>query len=216
MFGVAIALGVALGTTAVWYSLRMAADLRNSIYPVEASHTVGLEMTLFLGGGVVVGGGTGWIVTNMRDGSTASLLVVLTMLLLVQGPFDFLTMRLSRPVTAYAFVVVAAIVTIDARIANSWTNAATAWLVAIAVVALFGVLHWFTPKSLGFGDVLLVAPLALAVGYVFPQNIALWLLLASASAALHGGARRIRRSASMIPFGPHLLGAGWLTLVMNV
>ncbi|MGA1699154.1 MAG: prepilin peptidase, partial [Ilumatobacteraceae bacterium] len=210
------ALGVALGTTAVWYSLRMAADLRNSIYPVEESHTVGLAMTLFLGGGVVVGGGTGWIVTNMRDGSTASLLVVLTMLLLVQGPFDFLTMRLSRPTTACAFMVVAAIVATDTYIANSWTNLAMAWLITAAVVAFFGVLHWYIPNSLGFGDVLLVAPLALAVGYVSPQNIALWLLLASASAALHGGARRMRRSTTMIPFGPHLLGAGWLILVMNV
>ena len=216
MFGVAIALGVALGTTAVWCSLRMAADVKVSLQPVEACHTMRVTRTLFLVGGAVVGGGTGWIVTRVSNGSTATLLVVLTLLFLVQGPFDFLTMRLSRPVTACAFVVVAAIVTIDARIANSWTNAATAWLVAIAVVALFGVLHWYTPKSLGFGDVLLVAPLALAVGYVLPQNIALWLLLASASAALHGGARRMRRSTTMIPFGPHLLGAGWLILVMNV
>jgi len=216
VFGVAIALGVALGTTAVWYSLHVAADVNVSIQPVGARHTIGVTRTLFLGGGAVVGGGTGWIVTRVSDGSTATLLVVLTLLFLVQGPFDFLTMRLSRPVTACAFIATAAIVTIDTRIANSWTNAATTWLVATAVVALFGVLHWYTPKSLGFGDVLLVAPLALAVGYVFPQNIALWLLLASASAALHGGARRMRRSTPMIPFGPHLLGAGWLTLVMNV
>lgn len=216
MFGVAIALGVALGTTAVWYSLRMAADVNESIQPVEARHTSGVTRTLFLGGGAVIGGGTGWIITRMSDGPTATLLVVLTLLFLVQGLFDFLTMRLSRPVTAYAFVVVAAIVTIDARIANSWTNAAAAWSIAAAVVALFGILHRYTPKSLGFEDVLLVAPLALAVGYVVPQEIARWLLLASASAALHGGARRTRRSASMIPFGPHLLGAGWLTLVMNV
>jgi prepilin signal peptidase PulO-like enzyme (type II secretory pathway) len=171
---------------------------------------------MFLGGGAVVGGGTGWIVTRVSNGSTATLLVVLTLLFLVQGPFDFLTMRLSRPVTACAFIATAAIVTIDARIANSWTNVAMAWLIAAAVVALLGILHWYTPKSLGFGDVLLVAPLALVVGYVFPRNIALWLLLASASAALHGGVRRIRRSAPMIPFGPYLLGAGWLTLVMNV
>ena len=202
MFGVAIALGVALGTTAVWYSLRMAADVNESIQPVEARHTSGITRTLFLGGGAVMGGGTGWIVTRVSNGSTATLLVVLTLLFLVQGPFDFLTMRLSRPVSACAFVIIAAIVTIDSRIANSWTNFAAAWLIAAAVVALFGILHWYTPKSLGFGDVLLVAPLALAVGYVFPQNIALWLLLASVSAALHGGAHRIRRSAPMIPFGP--------------
>jgi prepilin signal peptidase PulO-like enzyme (type II secretory pathway) len=216
VFGVAVALGAALGTTAVWYSLRMAADVNESIRPVGARNTIGVTRTLFLGGGAVVGGGTGWIVSRMSDGSTATLLVVLTLLFLVQGPIDFLTMRLSRPVTAFAFIAAAAIVTIDAHITNSWPNAAAAWLIAAAVVAFFGILHRYTPKSLGFGDVLLVAPLALAVGYVVPQNIALWLLLASALAALHGGARRIRRSAPMIPFGPHLLGAGWLILVMNV
>ncbi|MGA1699414.1 MAG: hypothetical protein ACO4AZ_11120, partial [Ilumatobacteraceae bacterium] len=86
-------------------------------------------------GGAVLGGVTGWLLYRKEPGSSVALVAVVTLLLLVQGPFDFVTMRLSRPVTASAFIATTAIATIDAFVTDSWSKAATALLAAAVVVA---------------------------------------------------------------------------------
>jgi hypothetical protein len=85
-----------------------------------------------------------------------------------------------------------------------------------ALMAVVVVLHWCSPAALGWGDVLLVAPLALAVVSVRSYSLFVWLLLASSSAAVHGLALWRRSGRSHVPFGPHLLGAAWLVLVYSV
>lgn len=215
MVGVEVALGVILGVATVWYSLRMAAAIGASTQIVAVGDTSRISTVLFVGG-AVVGGVTGWSVSHVSDGSTAVLLTVITLLFLVQGPLDLLTMRLSRPITLCGFAVIAATATIDTLFTNSWTRVVVAISLVAVVVALFGTLYRYSPKSLGFGDILLVAPLALTLGYLYPAHIPLWLLLASASGAAHGGVGRLRRSTPTIPFGPHLLGSSWLILVMSV
>ena len=87
---------------------------------------------------------------------------------------------------------------------------------AVAVAAVYAVLHKVSPSSLGWGDVLLVVPLALAVGYVALDRVAVWQLLASVTGALHALVARRLRGTRSIPFGPHLLLAAWLVLLASV
>jgi leader peptidase (prepilin peptidase)/N-methyltransferase len=88
--------------------------------------------------------------------------------------------------------------------------------IAALVVAVYGLLHRLSPRSLGWGDVLLVAPLGLALGYVAADRVAAWQLLASTTGAIHALVLQRLRGVSTIPFGPHLLVAAWLVLLVSV
>jgi prepilin signal peptidase PulO-like enzyme (type II secretory pathway) len=123
---------------------------------------------------------------------------------------------LSRPLTSGGFIATVVIVLVDAVVMVTLRRALVAALLCALVMVAFGVLHRVSSKSLGFGDVLLVGPLSLAIGCVSPSNIPLWLLAASVFGALHGVMSRVIRKSTTIPFGPHLLGAAWLTLVLSV
>ena len=87
---------------------------------------------------------------------------------------------------------------------------------AAVVVATYALLHRLSPRSLGWGDVLLVAPLGLALGYVAADRVAVWQLLASTTGAIHALMLRRLRGVRTIPFGPHLLVAAWLVLLASV
>jgi prepilin signal peptidase PulO-like enzyme (type II secretory pathway) len=97
-----------------------------------------------------------------------------------------------------------------------WLEVLVSWGSALAVVALFGVLQRISPRSLGWGDVLLVAPLALAVAFVSVSQLPVWLMIAAGTAAIHGALLRWLRGKQMLPFGPHLLVAAWLVLLVSV
>ncbi|NDI16292.1 MAG: hypothetical protein EBY88_08600, partial [Actinobacteria bacterium] len=100
----------------------------------------------------------------------------------------------------------------DARLREVITQfAATA-----ALLAILTVFYRLSPQSLGWGDVLLVAPLSIAVTSVRSSLIIIWMLTASSSAALHGLVLWRRSGSRHAPFGPHLLGAAWLVLVLSV
>ena len=215
MRGVSSSVGAALGVVAVLWSLQMASTIRYTLGsgPLVRS-SLGQGVTVLVG--AVVGGITGWMLHQFNMGTERGLLVVVSFLLLVQGPLDLLTSRLSRPLTSGGFITMVVIVLVDAVVMVTLRNALVAALLCALVMAAFGVLHRVSTKSLGFGDVLLVGPLSLAIGCVSPSNIPLWLLAASVSGALHGVMSRVIRKSTTIPFGPHLLGAAWITLVLSV
>lgn len=215
MRGVSSSVGAALGVVAVLWSLQMASTIRYTLGsgPLVRS-SLGQGVTVLVG--AVVGGITGWMLHQFNVGTESGLLVVVSFLLLVQGPLDLLTSRLSRPLTSGGFIATVVIVLVDAVVMVTLRKALVAALLCALVMVAFGVLHRVSSKSLGFGDVLLVGPLSLAIGYVSPSNIPLWLLAASVFGALHGVMSRVIRKSTTIPFGPHLLGAAWLTLVLSV
>jgi leader peptidase (prepilin peptidase) / N-methyltransferase len=95
-------------------------------------------------------------------------------------------------------------------------SAGAAVSVAAVVVAAYALLHRLSPRSLGWGDVLLVAPLGLAIGYVAVDRVVVWQLLASTTGAIHALMLRRLRGVRTIPFGPHLLVAAWLVLLVSV
>ena len=90
------------------------------------------------------------------------------------------------------------------------------FVLSISIASSFVALHAVLPNSLGLGDVLLVAPLALAMTSSSTSTAVLWLVAASGSGAVHGVVNLIRRGTKDLPFGPHLLGAAWVLLVGGV
>ena len=146
--------------------------------------------------------------------SSTAFIAIVTALMLVQAPLDLATRRLYRSVTLVASAATLLVVVVAAK--DEISSALVALGAAVAVAAVYVVLHKVSPSSLGWGDVLFVVPLALAVGYVALDRVAVWQLLASVTGALHALVARRLRGTRSIPFGPHLLLAAWLVLLASV
>jgi len=84
------------------------------------------------------------------------------------------------------------------------------------IVATYLLAHRISITGLGFGDVLLVMPLTLAVSYRGLEPVLYWQLLAACTGALHAVVMRVSRRESNVPFGPHLLLAALAVLVVSV
>jgi len=84
------------------------------------------------------------------------------------------------------------------------------------LVGLYALISRLSSGSIGWGDVLLVAPVSLAVAYVDSELLATWQLLATSSAAVHATLQTIRRGLSSIPFGPHLLLWALVVLIASL
>jgi len=145
-----------------------------------------------------------------------ALLAVVTVLMVAQVPLDLRTRRLSRRATTWAAVVVSIIVVVDAWVGGAFETATLSLISAMAVIGVYSFLHHVSPRSLGWGDVLLVAPLTLAVAYVSIDRVLLWQLVAATSGAVHAVWVRVRCGSSYVPFGPHLLFGAWLMLLISV
>lgn len=152
--------------------------------------------------------------TENETASSTALIAIVTALMLVQAPLDLVTRRLYRSVTLVASAATLLVVVVAAR--DDISSALDALGAAVAVAAVYVALHKISPSSLGWGDVLLVMPLALAVGYVALDRVAVWQLLSSATGALHALVARRLRGTQTIPFGPHLLLAAWMVLLRSV
>lgn len=147
----------------------------------------------------------------------AVLAVVVAGLLIAQTPLDVRTRHLSRRATVIAVAVVSVVIVVDVVGGDVGLRAAgVAVGVAAMVVAVYALLHRLSPRSLGWGDVLLVAPLAVALGYVVADRLVVWQLLASTTGVIHALVLRQLRGVRTIPFGPHLLVAAWLVLLASV
>jgi len=164
--------------------------------------------------GAVVVGAVSLARNENETASSTAFIAIVTALMLVQAPLDLATRRLYRSVTLIASAATLLVVVVAARVDIS--SALVALGAAVAVAAVYVVLHKVSPSSLGWGDVLLVVPLALAVGYVALDRVAVWQLLASVTGALHALVARRLRGTRSIPFGPHLLMAAWLVLLASV
>ena len=163
----------------------------------------------------VIGGATGVAVGAGLVASPA-VLAVTTCLLIVQAPLDLVTHRLARAPTVLALVAMLIVRAIEIGQRSASRDLLVELSLVAALMAVVVVLHWRSPAALGWGDVLLVAPLALAVVSAGSYSLFMWLLLASSSAAVHGLVLWRRTSRRHVPFGPHLLSAAWLVLVYSV
>lgn len=164
--------------------------------------------------GAVVVGAVSLARNENETTSSTAFIAIVTALMLVQAPLDLVTRRLYRSVTLVASAATLLVVVVAAR--DDISSALVALGAAVAVAAVYVVLHKVSPSSLGWGDVLLVVPLAHAVGYVALDRVAVWQLLASVTGALHALVARRLRGTRSIPFGPHLLLTAWLVLLASV
>ena len=164
----------------------------------------------------VVGSVTAFAGLRAETIAGAALTVVVAGLLIVQTPMDVRTRHLSRRATMVAVALVSLVIAVDVIGDGAVQSGGVAFGIAAVVVAAYALLHRLSPRSLGWGDVLLVAPLGIALGYVAADRVVVWQLLASTTGAIHALVLRRLRGASGIPFGPHLLVAAWLVLLVSV
>jgi len=164
----------------------------------------------------VVGSVTAFVGLRAETIAGAALTAVVAGLLIVQTPMDVRTRHLSRRATMVAVALVSLVIAVDVIGDGVGQSGGVAFGIAAVVVAVYALLHRLSPRSLGWGDVLLVAPLGIALGYVAADRVVVWQLLASTTGAIHALALRRIRGASGIPFGPHLLFVAWLVLLVSV
>ena len=164
----------------------------------------------------VVGSVTAFVGLRAETIAGAALTAVVAGLLIVQTPMDVRTRHLSRRATMVAVALVSLVIAVDVIGNGAVQSGGVAFGIAAVVVAVYALLHRLSPRSLGWGDVLLVAPLGIALGYVAADRVVVWQLLASTTGAIHALALRRIRGASGIPFGPHLLFVAWLVLLVSV
>lgn len=163
---------------------------------------------------------TGAVSAVAIGGATSALSMVLlaavSSLTVLQAPLDLLTRRLSRPVTLVALVGIVAVLLLDGTISRRFDDALLAGAATTGVTCVYVLVHRAMPSALGWGDVLLVAPLTLAVGAASLEYVVTWQFVASAGAAVHGVMSRLVGAGSTIAFGPHLLLWAWLVVVLTL
>jgi len=155
-------------------------------------------------------------IARMNRLTLVALIAVVTVLMMVQVPLDLRAHRLSRRATTWAAVAVVIVMAVDVWASGPHVPAVASVMSAVVVVVLYWLLHRVSPQSLGWGDVLLVAPLTLAVAYVAVDRVLWWQLVAATSGAVHAVWLRVRCGSSYVPFGPHLMVAAWLMLAVSV
>jgi leader peptidase (prepilin peptidase)/N-methyltransferase len=87
---------------------------------------------------------------------------------------------------------------------------------ASGACVIYALIHAISPRSVGWGDVLLILPLALALAPQGLDTVLIWQLSASLAGTLHAVSLRLTNGVRSIPFGPHLIGAAWLVLVFSL
>ena len=149
-----------------------------------------------------------------------SLVLSLVLLAIVQIPLDIRFRQLSRRATAVTTVVVVVSLAVDTWLTNNIAGGVHAFLWALVIGGSYLLLHRLAPHSLGFGDVLLVLPLTLAVAYGDAyekiESVLYWQFLAACTGTLHAVVMRVWSRKSSIPFGPHLLLSALAVLTLSL
>jgi leader peptidase (prepilin peptidase)/N-methyltransferase len=211
-------LGVVVSVFAARYAVQVVHDVASDdtkhALPNPSSVLTSRTRRIIWSLAIAFGAATGVLAAD-RDWLVAAALVVTAILTIVQTPIDLVLHRLTRPTTLAALV--AMVVVLGARVAtNDFSSAAPMVIAAASVTAAFAILHVVSPRSLGWGDVLIVAPLSLAVAAVSSSRVIPWLLLACCTAGAHGLLVRARHGERFVPFGPHLLVVAWLAQAVAV
>jgi leader peptidase (prepilin peptidase)/N-methyltransferase len=211
-------LGVVVSVFAARYAVQVVHDVASDdtkhALPNPSSVLTSRTRRIIWSLAIAFGAATGVLAAD-RDWLVAAALVVTAILTIVQTPIDLVLHRLTRPTTLAALV--AMVVVLGARVATTNVSSAAPMVIAaVSVTAAFAILHVVSPRSLGWGDVLIVAPLSLAVAAVSTSRVIPWLLLACCTAAAHGLLVRARHGERFVPFGPHLLVVAWLAQAVAV
>jgi leader peptidase (prepilin peptidase)/N-methyltransferase len=161
------------------------------------------------------------LVTGWRAGSGETVreivsLFLVASLLVIQAPLDASIHRLSRPVTMVSLACVLVAGAMDG-IANQRVSGALLGIaMASGVCGIYALIHAISPRLIGWGDVLLILPLAIALAPLGLGTVLTWQFFASLTGSLHAVSLRLTAGVRSIPFGPHLLAGAWLVLVFSL
>jgi len=144
------------------------------------------------------------------------ILLVVSLLAVIQIPLDLRTYRLSRRTTVASLTAIVVLITVSAQLTGSYNRLIVSFALSTLVVSTYGVVHKSSDGALGRGDVLLVAPLGLAIAYVDKSAVLTWQLIATSSAALHAIVLKVKSGTPNIPFGPHLLISSLIVLISSL
>jgi len=151
------------------------------------------------------------------DSARVLLIVFVTALGLIQIPLDIRFRLLSRRATLGILLAVLVVVLRDTVLQGESIKRLSSPILATSAVGLvYLVAHRASPKTVGFGDVLLVTPLGLAIAYSDLDTVLYWQLAAASTAAIHGIAAWATSGRQTIAFGPHLIVTAWLIMVLSV
>lgn len=142
-------------------------------------------------------------------------MTVILALGMIQIPLDIREHQLSRPASLGALTLILATITTEAIWFSTLETFVRAALVALAVTSGHFLARVAFPTSVGLGDVYLVAPLSLALGYFSGSHVIVWQLISAVTGALHAILARWLLNESRIPYGPHLLISGLLILIAD-
>jgi len=155
--------------------------------------------------GEVSGAAVGVALWALPAWPTAAAMAAMGAALLAASVIDVRTMKLPDALTAIVAVSAAILA------ASRGLPALAAGTIAAAIaVALLGGLRWAFARrgrdpGLGFGDVKLIAALALWLGALTPWMVAAAAFLGLIAAGVVGAQRRTK-----LPFGPMLAASGWI------
>lgn len=144
---------------------------------------------------------------------TLLVLFIVVILSVIQVPLDLRSHLLSRRATLVSMVAIALLIGMHSLLSGRDDRAVIAVVLSVLVVCTYGLLHKVSDGALGQGDVLLVAPLGLAIAYVDKSALISWQLFATLSASVHAIVLKVKSGNSSIPFGPHLLIASLVILI---
>jgi leader peptidase (prepilin peptidase)/N-methyltransferase len=164
----------------------------------------------------LIGVVTGWRAGSGEAGRDIVSLFAAASLLVIQAPLDASTHRLSRPVTMVSLACVLVSGVVDGLLNQRINGALLGIAMASGAYVIYALIHRISPRSVGWGDVLLILPLALALAPQGLDAVLIWQLSASLTGTLHAVSFRLTNGVRSIPFGPHLIGAAWLVLVFSL
>ncbi len=141
-------------------------------------------------------------------------LAVLTAALTV---IDIRTKTLPNPLTLSGYPILIGLLLIPTVADDRWDDLARAIVGSIITLTVFVGLALLTPQGLGMGDAKLAGVLALPLAYstwwsLIVAMVGAFILSAIVSVILLA-LRRVDRQ-SQVPFGPYLVAATWLVIVL--
>jgi leader peptidase (prepilin peptidase)/N-methyltransferase len=145
--------------------------------------------------------------------------LVLAASLVALSVIDFEHFLLPNRIVYPLDLVMPALLALAALGDDDWSAFGRALLAALVAVATFGCLHFASPRSLGLGDVKLVAALGMSLGWLGWGELAVAAVLGFVIGAVVGlalvAAGRLGRR-DHLPFGPFLAAGTLVTLLTQL
>lgn len=144
--------------------------------------------------------------------------LVFTAAMVALSVIDLETYRLPTPIIYVSGLAGGLLLVLAAALTQDWRGLVEGLAGAAIAFAVFYVIHFVSPRGMGFGDVRLAALVGLFLGWIELPLVAVGLFLAFALASAVGIALMVlgrRGRKDRVPFGPFLAGGGLLAVFVG-